>query len=211
MDVYFSPFACSMASRIALYEAGASAQFAEVDLMTKRTLGGEDFFAVNPLGQVPAIRTDDGEVLTQNPAVLQYIAERFPAAGLAPQGGMERLRLQQWLCFTGTELHKAIFSPFFDPSVPAEAKSQALEKGNRRLEYLNSYLAGREFLLSTFSVADAYLFTVLNWYMVTPVELKKWPAIHDYYTRLKKRPSVARAFAEEQALYAEAQARRATQ
>ena len=211
MDVYFSPFACSMASRIALYEAGASAQFAEVDLMTKRTLGGEDFFAVNPLGQVPAIRTDDGEVLTQNPAVLQYIAERFPAAGLAPQGGMERLRLQQWLCFTGTELHKAIFSPFFDPSVPAEAKSQALEKGNRRLEYLNSYLTGREFLLSTFSVADAYLFTVLNWYMVTPVELKKWPAIHDYYTRLKKRPSVARAFAEEQALYAEAQARRAIQ
>ena len=211
MDIYFSPFACSMASRIALYEAGATAQFIEVDLAAKRTLDGEDFFAVNPLGQVPAIRTDDGEVLTQNPAVLQYIAELFPAAGLAPQDGMERLRLQQWLCFTGTELHKAIFSPIFDPSVPAEAKSQALEKGNRRLEYLNSHLAGREFLLSTFSVADAYLFTVLNWYMVTPVDLKKWPPIHDYYTRLQIRPSIARAFAEEQALYAAAQARRAAQ
>ncbi len=208
MDLYFSPFACSMASRIALYEADAQARFIEVDLRTKRTLGGEDFLAVNPLGQVPAIRTDDGDVLTQNPAVLQYIAERYPAAGLAPQGGMERLRLQQWLCFTGTELHKAIFSPFFDPSIPDEAKSRAFEKGNLRLGYLNSHLTGREFLLDTFSVADAYLFTVLNWFMVTPVDLKKWPAIHDYYTRLKERPSVARAFAEEQALYAAAQARR---
>jgi glutathione S-transferase len=207
MDVYFSPFACSMASRIALYEADAQVRFIQVDLKTKRTLSGEDFFAVNPLGQVPALRTDDGEVLTQNPAVLQYIAECFPAAGLAPQSGMERLRLQQWLCFAGTELHKAIFSPFFDPTVPDEAKSRAFEKGNLRLEYLNSHLAGREFLLDTFSVADAYLFTVLNWFMVTPVDLKKWPAIYDYYRHLKERPSIARAFAEEQALYAEAQAR----
>jgi glutathione S-transferase len=207
MDVYFSPFACSMASRIALYEAGAQARFIEVDLKTKRTLSGEDFFAVNPLGQVPALRNDDGVVLTQNPAVLQYIAERFPAAGLAPQGGLERLRLQQWLCFTGTELHKAIFSPFFDPAVPDEAKGRAFEKGNLRLEYLNSHLTGREFLLDTFSVADAYLFTVLNWFMVTPIDLKKWPAIFGYYKRLSERPAIARAFAEEQALYAEAQAR----
>ncbi len=122
---------------------------------------------------------------------------------------MARLRLQQWLSFVGTELHKAIFSPFFDPSIPDEAKNRAFEKGNLRLAYLNSHLTGREFLLSTFSVADAYLFTVLNWYMVTPVDLKNWPAIHDYYMRLGKRPSVARAFSEEQALYAAAQARRA--
>ncbi len=208
MDVYFSPLACSIASRIALYEADAPAQFIEVNLKTKRTAGGEDFILVNPLGLVPALRTDGGEVLTENPAVLQYIADSFPAAGLTPEGGMMRLRLQQWLCFVGTELHKGVFSPFFDPEIPDGAKSQALERGNLRLAYLDSHLAGREFLLDGFSVADAYLFAVLNWYMVTPVDLKQWPAVIDYYTRLKQRPSIARALSEEQPLYAAAQARR---
>jgi glutathione S-transferase len=203
MDVYFSPLACSMASRIALYEAGSAANFIEVDPKTKRTQEGADYFAVNPLGLVPAIRTDDGEVLTENAAVLQYIADMAPAAGLAPSGGMARSRLQQWLCFTGTELHKALFVPLFDPKTPDETKARTLEKGEGRLAYLNTYLTGREFLLDRFSVADAYLFTVLNWKIATPVDLKKWPAVEAYYRRLKERPGIARALSEEHALYAE--------
>jgi glutathione S-transferase len=207
MDLYFSPLACSMASRIAFYEADVPACFIEVDPKTKRTLDGADFFTVNPLGLVPVIRTDGGEVLTENAAILQYIADQFPAAGLAPPGGMARSRLQQWLCFVGTELHKALFAPLFDPKMPEEAKARTLEKGESRLAYLDRYLAGREFLLDRFSVADAYLFTVLNWNIATPVDLKKWPAVAAYYTRLKQRPSIARALAEEHKLYAAEQAR----
>src|SRR5258708_703646 len=111
MNLYFAPLACSLASRIALYEAGANAQFTLVDLKAKRSADGSDFFAVNAMGQVPALRTDDGALLTENTAILQYVAERFPAAKLAPAPGLERSRLQQWLGFIGTELHKAVFVP----------------------------------------------------------------------------------------------------
>jgi glutathione S-transferase len=201
MQLYFSPLACSMASRIALYEADAAAEFIEVDPKTKRTLDGKDFLAVNPLGLVPAIRTDDGEVLTENAAVLQYIAECFPEAGLAPLQGMERSRLHQWLCFIGTELHKGLFIPLFDPKMPGEEKTRILAKGDNRLAYLDRYLAGREFLLDRFSVADAYLVTVLNWKIATPVDLAKWPAVQAYYHRLTQRASIARALMDEHALY----------
>jgi glutathione S-transferase len=202
MDLYFSPLACSMASRIALYEAHAPANFIEVDAKTKRTRDGADFLAVNPLGLVPAIRTDDGEVLTENAAVLQYIADRYPQSGLAPAGGMARSRLQQWLCFTGTELHKALFIPLFDRTLPEQVKAKTLEKGDIRLRHLDAHLADRDFLLDRFSVADAYLFTVLNWKIATPVDLERWPAVARYYGRMKERPCVARALTEEHALYA---------
>jgi glutathione S-transferase len=203
MDLYFSPLACSMASRIALYEAGSPAEFIEVDPKTKRTLDGADYFSVNPIGLVPAIRTDDGEVLTENAAILQYIADRAPDAGLAPMEAMPRTRLHQWLCFIGTELHKALFIPLFDTKLPADMKARILEKGDTRLAYLNAHLEGREFLLDRFSVADAYLFTVLNWRIATPVAIEKWPAIESYYSRMKKRPNISRALSEEHALYAE--------
>jgi glutathione S-transferase len=210
MQLYFSPLACSMASRIALYEADSQARFVEIDPRTKQTLAGEDFLAINSLGLVPTIRTDDGEVLTENAAILQYIADRFPETTLAPREGMARSRLHQWLSFVGTELHKALFIPLFDPKMPEEAKARTLEKGDSRLAYLNQYLGGREFLLDRFGVADAYLFTVLNWHIATPVKLSKWPAVQAYYDRLKQRPSVARALAEEHALYAVEQARHRT-
>jgi glutathione S-transferase len=203
MDLYFSPLACSMASRISFYEANTAARFIEVDPQTKRTLDGADYLTVNPLGLVPALRTDDGEVLLENQAILQHIADRLPDAKLAPRDGMARSRLQQWLCFTGTELHKTLFVPLFNKRLPEEVKVLILETGDKRLAYLNAYLAGREFLLDGFTVADAYLFTVLNWKIATPVDLKKWPAIDTYYTRLKQRPSIARALNEEHALYAE--------
>jgi glutathione S-transferase len=163
---------------------------------------GSDFHKVNPLGLVPTLRTDDGVVLTENAAILQYVAERSPQAGLGAANGLERSRLQQWLCFIGTELHKALFVPLLDRKAGPEVKAYVLEKNLSRLDYLESYLKGRDYLLDHFSVADAYLVTVINWTMATPpVELAKWPTLKAYYDRLRARPSVARAIAEEFELY----------
>jgi glutathione S-transferase len=203
MDLYFSPLACSMATRIACYEAGADVRYLEVDPRTKRVLAdGSDFYLTNPLGLVPALRTDDGEVLTENAAILQYVADRFPAAAVAPATGLRRTRLQQWLCFIGTELHKALFVPLLDRKAPEEVKAYALAKGRNRLAYLNDYLDGRDHLLDTFSVADAYLATVLNWSMAMPmIDFNDYPAIKAYLERMRKRPSIARAMAEELELF----------
>lgn len=201
MDLYFSPLACSMATRISLYEAGADARYIEVDPKTKRTLDGDDFLAINPLGLVPVLRLDDGALLTENAAILQYVADRHPRAGLAPADGMARTRLHQWLCFIGTELHKAVFAPLFDKKAPEGTTEHALAKAEPRLAYLSDHLSGREFLLDRFSVADAYLFAVLNWSTATPVDLARWPTLKDYHARLRQRPSVARALGEEFALY----------
>jgi glutathione S-transferase len=209
MDLYFSPMACSMATRIALYEAGGDARFIEVDPPSKTLLqDGSDFHAINPLGLVPALRTDDGAILTENAAILQHVAERFPDSAIAAGAGMERSRLQQWLCFIGTELHKSLFQPQLLKKTPAEAKAYALEVGRSRLDYLDNHLKGREFLLDRFSVADAYLTTVLNWTMVIPqLDLNQWPAIKAYHARMRERPSVVRAVTEEFELFKAEQAR----
>ena len=203
MDLYFSPLACSLATRIALYEAGAEANYLEVDPKTKVVQNdGSDFRSVNPLGLVPTLRTDDGLVLTENAAILQFVADRFPQAGISARPGIERSRLHQWLCFIGTELHKGLFVPVLDKKAPPEVKAYILGKGLSRLDYLENCLKGREFLLGHFSVADAYLFTVINWTMATPpIELAKWPTVKAYYERLRARPSIARAVAEEFELY----------
>jgi glutathione S-transferase len=209
MDLYFSPMACSMATRIALYEAGGAAQFVEVDPPSKTLLrDGSDFHAINPLGLVPTLRTDDGVILTENAAILQHVAERFPDTPIAAGSGMARSRLQQWLCFIGTELHKSLFAPLLSKKAPPEAKAYALEAGRSRLDYLEAHLKGREFLLDQFSVADGYLTTVLNWTMVIPeLDLSQWPAIKAYHQRMRERPSVARAVAEEFELFKAEQAR----
>ncbi|MFZ5732965.1 MAG: glutathione binding-like protein [Pseudomonadota bacterium] len=203
MDLYFSPLACSMATRISLYEIGASANFLEVDPKTKRTLkDGGDFRAINPLGLVPVVRTDDGAVLTENAAILQHVAETFPDSNLGAKPGLERSKLQQWLCYIGTELHKSLFTPLLDRNAPAEVKAYTIEKNISRLEHLNKHLTGREFLLDHFSVADAYLTTVLNWSQATPmIDMSKFPAVKDYLDRMRKRPAVAKAMGEEFALY----------
>jgi glutathione S-transferase len=203
MDLYFSPLSCAMATRIALYETGQSANFFEVDPKSKQLLNdGADYFAIYPLGMVPALRTDDGQLLTENAAILQYVADRRPESGLAPSDPIARTRLHQWLCFIGTELHKGLFVPMLDRKAPPEMKTYILGKGLSRLDYLEKYLQGREFLLDHFSVADAYLVTVINWTMATPpIELAKWPAVKAYYERLRARPSIARAIAEEFKLY----------
>ena len=203
MDLYFSPLACSMATRIAFYEADEAANFLEVDPKAKVVRNdGSDFRKVNPLGLVPTLRTDDGAVLTENAAILQYVADRFPKAGLGAASGIERTRLHQWLCFIGTELHKGLFVPLLDKKAVPEVKSYVLDKNLSRLDYLENHLKGRDYLLDHFSVADAYLVTVINWTMATPpVELAKWPAVKAYFERLRARPSIAKAIAEEFELY----------
>jgi glutathione S-transferase len=203
MELFFSPLACSMSSRIALYEAGASATFVEVDPRTKRTLTGLDYLTVNPLGLVPALRLPDGAVLLENAAILQALADLHPQAAIAPRAGFARSRLQQWLSFIGTELHKALFIPLFDKTQPAIARDKTLQAGARRLAHLQAHLAQHEFLLDAWSVADAYLTTVLNWHRATGVDLARWPVVQTYFERMCARPATARAIAEETALYAE--------
>ena len=206
MDLYFAPLACSMATRIALYEAGADANYIHRD-RKKRLPDGSDFYQINPLGMVPTLRTDEGDILTENGAILQYIAERLPNAHLAPTSGTERARLQQWLSFLSTELHKAIFIPLLDHKAPADAKAYALSLVDARFAILEKHLAGREFVLNEFSIADAFLTTILNWTRAVPVDLNKWPAVKAYHSNMRKRPSVARAWSEELAMYAEEEAK----
>ncbi|HTQ26111.1 MAG TPA: glutathione binding-like protein [Candidatus Binataceae bacterium] len=199
-----------MATRIAFYEAGIDGGFVAVDTRAKRTADGADFLAVNHMGQVPVLRTDRGELVTENPVVLQYVADQKPESGLAPRGGMERYRLQQWLNFVTSELHKVVFVPLLDPAMPEAGKAYARQKAEQRLAYLNTELEGREFLLDRFTIADAYLTTVLNWTKYTGIDLAKWPAVKNYMDRMYQRPSVVRALAEETRAYQEQEARRAS-
>jgi glutathione S-transferase len=206
MNLHFAPMACSLSSRIALYEANATARFTLVDLKTKRLADGADFYTVTAMGQVPVLVTDDGVTITENTAVLQYIAAAFPEAKLAPQSPLERARMQQWLSFVSTELHKTVFVPLLDQKASDAVKSYAREKLRLRLDVLQRHLAAREYLLESFSVADAYLVTILNWAGATNVNLSDWPAVTAYQDRLLKRPSVAKAVGEEYALYRAEQA-----
>ena len=198
MDLYFSPLACSMASRMWLYETGADANFLRVDGKTK-TVNGEDFRAINPKGQVPTIRMDDGEILTENAAVLQFLAERHPGPAQANPH-----RVREWLSLIGSELHRGVFGVQLSQEAPAEAKAYARHLGRSRLAHLEAHLAGREFLTDAFSVADAYLTTVLNWTRVTGPDLKDYPNLAAYHARMLARPAVLKAVTEEQALYAQA-------
>lgn len=201
MNLYFAPMACSLATRITAYEAGAPVEFTQVDNRRKKVADGSDFFAVNPMGQVPALRLDDGSILTENMAVLPYVADRFPSSGLMPAAGDERARAQQWLGFITTELHKALFVPLLDRQAPDAMKAYVRDKAGLRLGVLQRHLDGREFVLDRFTVIDAYLTTVLNWAPYAGVDLAAWPAVQAYHQRMLKRPAVARAVGEEFALY----------
>jgi glutathione S-transferase len=207
LNLYFAPLACSLATRIALYEAGVEAQYTYVDLKAKCLADGSDFFKIAPLGQVPVLRVSNSVLLTENAAILQYVADRFPEAALAPPTGLERSRLQQWLSFIGTELHKAVFIPLLDPKAPEGAKVYAREKAVRCLEFLQEQLSAHDFLLDRFTVSDAYLVTVLNWAKPCEVNLAQWPAVYSYHQRLLKRASIAKAVSEEWTLYQEEKAR----
>jgi len=208
MDLYFAPLACSLSARIAAYEANAAIQFHQVDNKLKRVLDGSaDYLAINPQGQVPVLKLDSGELLTENPAVLQAIADAHPKSGLVPAAGIERLRVQQWLNFVTSELHKFVFIALLDAKAPEGAKQYARDKAVPRFDYLNRHLTGRDFLTDHFTIADAYLVTILNWTAPSGIDLAKWPTVASYHRRMHARPAIAKAFAEELALYREEQAR----
>jgi glutathione S-transferase len=197
MKLYYLTGACSLASNIALHEAGLRFELAKVDRRTKKTSDGLDFNEVNPKGYVPALRLDDGEVLTENVAVLQYIADRNPASRLAPAAGtMERYRLMELLSFINSELHKN-FSPLFH-DVSEDTKQYSRKIIAKRLEYLQHVLGDNTYLMGEqFTVADAYLYTVLSWAPRANVDLGQWPNIKRYVERVGKRGQVVEALRSE--------------
>jgi glutathione S-transferase len=203
MDLYFSPMACSMATRIAAYEAGAEINFLKVDtkVSPKRVEDGTDFLTINPMGQVPVLRADDGELIFENAVILQYVADRFPAAGLIPADGAERRRVQSWLSFVASELHTKAFRVLLAKAASEEAKASARTAVDERFAVLEAHLTGREFLQGRFSVADAYLFVMLVWAQYVGLDFGPYPALAAYRERLQTRPSVARAFGEEFTLF----------
>lgn len=201
MELYFAPLACSLACRIALYESGQAATFTQVGLAAKTLTDGADYRPVNAKGQVPALRLDDGRIITENPAVLQYIADQAPQSALAPACGTPaRTELHSWLSYVGSEVHKGIFYLIFNPAVPPEAKAFARASLPAKYDHLDRHLTGRDWLLDSFTVADAYLVVTLGWAGAIGVDLEPWPALKAYRDRAMQRPAVARAFAEEMAL-----------
>jgi len=194
MKLYFAPGACSMAPHIVLREAAYSFDLEKVDLTRKQTESGENYMNINPKGYVPALRLDDGEVLTEVAVVLQYLADQKPESGLAPKlGTKERYRLMEWLNFVSSEIHKP-FGSLFNSKIPAEWRENQLELLGRRFDYLAAQLDGKLYLAGDqFTVADAYLFTVLNWSSLLKVDLKKWSRLQDYITQVAARPAVEEA------------------
>ena len=190
MKLYYAPGACSHAPHILLREAGLDFSLEKVDLAAKKTETGDDYSKINPYGYVPALQLKDGTVLTEGPAIDQYIADLAPAKKLAPAAGTpERYKLQSWLNFISTELHKQ-FSPLFNKAVPEEYKTMVKEKLATRFDTINAHLSSNKHLLGeNFSAADAYLYTVLNWTKHFAIDLAKWPAIKSFMERVAARPS----------------------
>lgn len=193
MKLFLKPGACSLSPHIVLEEAGLSYETEVVDLAKKVTASGADYLAINPKGYVPALQLDSGEVITEGPAIVQYLADLVPAKNLAPANGtLARYQLQSWLTFIGTEIHKN-YSPFFNPAAPAEMKAIARANLERRLAYVNEQLAGQDYLMGTFSVADAYLFTVVNWSRFVKLDVATWPNLAAFMARVAARPAVQAA------------------
>ncbi|MCC4115828.1 glutathione transferase GstA [Aromatoleum toluclasticum] len=194
MKLFLKPGACSLSPHIVLEEAGLKYETEVVDLQTKVTASGADYLKINPKGYVPALQLDNGEVITEGPAIVQYLADQAPGKKLAPANGtIERYKLQGWLTFIGTEIHKT-FSPFFNPATPAEWKATCRANLERRFGYVAEQLAGKDYLMgSDFSVADAYLFTVAGWAKYIELDLSQWPALAAYQARVAARPAVVAA------------------
>jgi glutathione S-transferase len=194
MQLYYYPGACSLAAHIVLREAGLTFELKKVDIHTKRIDGGGDFTQVNSKGYVPALKLESGEVLTEAPVILQYIADQKPDSGLAPKPGtIERYRLEEWLSFTSSEIHKS-FSPLFNPAAAPDWKAGSTAALTRRLDWLGPQLKGRTHLLGDrFTAADAYLFVTLSWSSHVGVDLGKWPTLAAYVERIGHRPKVIEA------------------
>lgn len=201
MKLYFSPGACSLSPHIVLREAGIPFDLVKVDPKTKKTESGEDFLAINPKGYVPVLELDakggqPGERLTEGPAIVQYLADRVPEKKLAPPNGtIERARLQEWLNYTTSELHKS-FAPLFSPGTPEDYKQQLKQHIVKRFSIVEQALeqSGKPYLLGdTFTVADAYLFVVTNWSGFVGVDIKSLTKLGEYQARVRERPAVTAA------------------
>lgn len=200
MKLYFSPGACSLSPHIVLRELGLPFDLVKVDLATKQASDGMDFRTINPKGYVPTLATEHGQVLTEGVAIVQYLADRKPESGLAPaNGSFARYRLQEWLNFISTEIHKS-YSPLFNAAMPDAVKEMYMAKLKQRFGELDVVLAKQDFLTGDqFSVADAYLYTVLRWNHYFKIELTPWPALAKFYARVDARPAVQAALAAEAA------------
>jgi glutathione S-transferase len=198
MKLYYTTGACSLSPHIVLCELGLPHDLLKVELSTHLTADGQDYTAINAKGYVPALQLDDGQLLTEGPAIVQYLADLKPAAGLLPPAGtLERARVQEWLTFIGTELHKN-FSPLFKPGASADWKAAALANIERRFGFIENALAGRDYLTGgAFCVADAYLFTVVNWTRFVKIDLAPWPRLAAFHQRVLARPAVQAAMGSE--------------
>lgn len=194
MKLYYYPGACSMAVHIALREAGIPFDLDKVDLAKHQTADGKDFYKINPKGYVPALRLDDGQVLTEDAVLLQYVADLKPASGLAPKAGtMERYRLMEWLNFISSEVHKTL-GALFNPKITPEWKDNQIALFGRRCDFLVKALGSKPYLMGDkFTIADTYLFTILGWANLFKLDMSKWPALQSYAGRIAARPAVKEA------------------
>ena len=198
MKLYYSPGACSLSPHIALLEAGMPYDLVKVDLRAKKLENGDDYLKVNPKGQVPALMLDNGELLTEGPVIVQAIADKAAGKNLAPAAGSpERYRLQEWLNFITTELHKN-FSPLFQPVIPDDVKTFFKDRIMGKFKYTDSKLAGQDYLMGQqFTVADGYLFVMLKWAERTGMDLSAFKNLMAFKDRVGARPKVQEALTKE--------------
>jgi glutathione S-transferase len=194
MKLYYWPGACSLSPHIVSREAGIELELAELDRGERKTADGTVLSAVNPKNQVPVLQLDNGQSLTEGPVIVQYLADQKPGSGLMPPpGSIDRYRVQEWLNYTTSELHKT-FAPFFRPTTPEEFKTTSRAFLGQRFNWIDKQLAGKQYLMGdTFTVADAYLFTILRWSPRVGIDLSQWPNITAYLDRVAARPKVHEA------------------
>ncbi len=194
MKLYYAPGACSLSPHIVLREAGFDFDLEQVDLRAGKTDAGADFKSLNPKGYVPTLELDDGEILTEGAAIVQYLADRKPESRLAPEpGSLDRFRVNEWLTFVSSELHKG-FAPLFNPDLPEAARKMVLERLETRLDYLNDYCKDRAYLWNgSFTIADAYCYTILGWTRYFDIDLGRWPNVKKYSDGIEARPKVQEA------------------
>jgi glutathione S-transferase len=198
MKLYYAKGTCSLSPHIVLLEAGLPFTLERVDLATKKTEKGTDYFSVNSKGSVPTLELEDGKRLTEGPAIIQYLADLKPDSGLAPRAGtFERYQLMEILNFITSEVHKN-FSPLFNPQASAEMMAAARAAIGKKFDWLGEFLGGKSYLLgNSFTAADAYLFTILGWTGHAGIDLKNWPVLGAYHERIAQRPKVQQAIKEE--------------
>jgi glutathione S-transferase len=194
MKLYYSSGACSLSPHIVLLESGLPLTVEKTDLRTKKTAAGGDYYRINSTGAVPALQLDDGRVLTEGPVIVQYIADSAPDSGLAPRWGtFERYQLMEMLNYIGTELH-AGFHPLFTPGTSPETKAAAVENLGKKFDWLSKRISSGKYVLGdTFTVADAYLFTILRWTDFAKIDRSQWPTLAAYFELVGRRPKVHEA------------------